>query len=1000
MIHARAFALVMLNGSLDDEFVVPFLDGLCASGYRGVCLHPRDGLRVPYNSRFYWERISHLISLARARDLEVCHYDEFPFPSGSAGGLMPALWPESRMRELDFSFVDETLGADNLISLGPQPLLALVRFREENQVWRDAQDVTPDTGPHLDTWVWGHWHNRFYTGTHHVREERHERAVADRFNLVYRPETPIEPGERLLAVRLQTVAGQKGQSGKPDLTRPDVSEAFLKLIYTRFSELSTKHNLENTPVFQDEVTFGTEFPWNGEIERRLSAVWGERETHGDNWARGFLAMWAPRIDEWETARFSYRRAAGEALEAGWFARAQKFCAQNNLRVMGHLPGEESIFAHSQLMGDAFKTLRHFDVPGYDIISGHIPDENSSQSLGAKLVQSAAWLDGKPSMAEAFAANGFHADLASNRSVLGWLGAHDFTHVFDHSTYLSALGVRKYDAPPVNNRFNPLDVGRADLWRWHDWLCDQLEEFRFHPRTLVVFPAESLARYRWSEGELWRDETELLESWFSFLCAQSLDVLWVPSHRLADVEPVEQGFQLREHVFQTLLVPPLHSFHEEVWAQLNRFVDEAGFHWFAPDDARSVAVFGGAKGSEARPIPAQHRVSCRAGERLSSGAAWFAPFVDARVQSAHTLLQSVRQNASGDEMLLLLNPHEFAVEANLSGDWSALPQPPNAQAAFVDEERITLAPRDVQLLKRARAEANSPRIEVRAREVELRWSAPNVLSLSSGTAHLEGFDSRPFSPVAISSLWPLSTPISPSEAVWAPPYSAADLPSPLEFQVSFPIELAQSLTELSVVWDAESLPPGARAWWNNTQLQPVLRDVFDHNNTVWPVPASLLVAGTHGLTLQATSTNAAQGVLERPIVRGAFSAFVDETHAPVLRAIPTDWMPFTLKSWPELGAPEMFGPVEYRMQFFVDEAPSRGAWELSVPPFVGVAEVFVDERFAGKTSWEPRVVPIGSLTKGNHHVFLRVWGSWNNVFSALNRVSNGLNEAPVLRFRAR
>jgi hypothetical protein len=49
---------------------------------------------------------------------------------------------------------------------------------------------------------------------------------------------------------------------------------------------------------------------------------------------------------------------------------------------------------------------------------------------------------------------------------------------------------------------------------------------------------------------------------------------------------------------------------------------------------------------------------------------------------------------------------------------------------------------------------------------------------------------------------------------------------------------------------------------------------------------------------------------------------------------------------------------------------------------------------GRSSWAPRRVKLGELA-GNATVRVRLHGSWNNVFSRLNRVENGFTNQPVL-----
>lgn len=994
----RVFALAMLNSSLRDEEVVPFLDGLKEAGYEGICLHPRDGLLVPYASRAYWNKIDHILSLARERGFAIWHYDEYPFPSGIAGGIIPADDPSTVVRGMSFEEVELTPNRDGLIEVGGESLLALLRYRENEQGEKiDVRDATADCGSILDTWAWGQWHNLNYTAALNIDKEEHERAVSGRYTRMFLSEEPLEADEKLLAVKLVASPGKAGTPGLPDVMRPEVTDLFLEMIYSRLSELSAKHDLVNTPVFQDEVAFGATWPWNREIASRLEPLWGE------DWRVKLAALHAPNVAGWEQTRTQYRAATQDAFEQNWCMRIRDYCHAHNMQVTGHFAGEESIYAHCQLLGNIFKNLRHFDIPGYDIISSTISnDVNRSQQTGIKLVQSAAWLDGrKPTMVEVFGAHGHHSDLQRQRNVLAWLGVHDFALVFDHSAYGNTQGIRKYDAPPVSTRFNPLVAGRPDLWNWHNWFADLMQEYAFAPRTLVLFPVESLARYCVAEIELWREEVSLLETWFHYVCAASLDVIFLPSHLLDEVEARADGFHLQGQVFENFLVPPVVSLQQETWEKVGQLSGHPGFAW-SPHKSRAVAVFGGDAGSRNEAIAATRVFPCDEAELVEKKAAFFDDILQTPLgafKTDVTLLKTLRRNAAGEELLVLLNTHDRGVKVQCGQmPGVAVVQPPQelAGSSYINGE-VELQPREVLIFRRELQEEGNALAQ--AEEVlpvasHFRIAAPNFLKLETGVQRLEEQGEAAFVPQAVTATWKMpELPYIGSEKTklfWAP-YSQAALPRPLRLEVEFFITLKEPLVNLGVLLDDDSAPRNVEVTWDGQVLAVEKVDILDQGNTLYRIPAELLTAGTHRLQFAGMVTKGSEGVLERPILVGDF--FCDTEGA--LRAANTTWQEWGGESWPQLGMPEGFGPHEYEFEFDLSSGQSVDGWSLKLPLNTGVAQVWINEVDCGKTSWSPRLVRAQGLKIGKNLVSVQVHGSWNNVYSCLNALENGLVSGVLL-----
>jgi hypothetical protein len=995
----RVFALAMLNSSLTDEEIIPFLDGLKEAGYQGICLHPRDGLLVPYASRLYWKKIDHIIALARERGFEIWHYDEYPYPSGIAGGMLTADDSSLAVQGLHFEEVDLTPNRNGLIEVGDEPLLALLRYRENELGEKvNVRDVTADCGSILDTWAWGEWHNLNYTGALNIDKEVHERAVSGRYIRVFASEEPLREGEKLLAVKLAISPGKANTPGLPDVTRPEVTDRFLEKIYSQLAELSEKHGLVNTPVFQDEVAFGAAWPWNREIAGRLKPVWGE------DWRVKLAGLHAPNVAGWEQTRAEYRAATQDAFEQNWCVRVRDYCHANNLQVTGHFAGEESIYGHCQLLGNIFKNLRHLDIPGYDIISSTISNDiNRSQQTGIKLVQSAAWLDGrKPTMVEVFGAHGHHSDLQRQRNVLAWLGLHDFSLIFDHSAYGSAQGIRKYDAPPVSTRFNPLVAGRPDLWNWHNWFADLMQEYVFTPRTLVLFPVESLARYSVGEIELWREEVSLLETWFHYVCAASLDVIFLPSHLLDQIEVHDDGFHLQGHVFDHFVVPPVASLQQETWEKVVELSGHPGFAW-SPAKSPTVTVFGEEVDSHTEFVPGERVFVCDEAELISRKAGFFDDMLQSTLREFATdvtLLKTVRRNAQSEELIVLLNTHDKAVPVECEHvPGTAIVQPPQdiAGSSYVDGI-IEMQPREVLIFRSEApgvAEASIPSEKLLPISSHFQITAPNFLKLENGIMRLDEWGETAFAPQPVSASWQMpGLPYkgSPEVKLFWPPYSLAPLPHPLQFEAEFNVSLEENLTNLGVLLDDDSAPRDVIATWSGQVIAPRKADILDQGNTLYQIPAALLTAGVHQLKFVGTLSKASEGILERPILHGDFVC----EEAGKLRAAPAGQVEWQGETWLQLGIPEGFGPHEYEFLFELNDEQAKDNWNLHLQLNTGVAQAWINETDCGKSSWAPRLIPAQGLIAGQNNVRVQVHGSWNNVYSCLNFQENGLIGSVTLK----
>ncbi|MGH3148490.1 MAG: glycosyl hydrolase, partial [Rubrobacter sp.] len=84
------------EGEAGEGRISRLLEGHGRVGYGGVFLHPRPGLVTEYLSPRWFKLIRHAVRECKRLGLVPYLYDENSYPSGFAGGHVPARVPEAR----------------------------------------------------------------------------------------------------------------------------------------------------------------------------------------------------------------------------------------------------------------------------------------------------------------------------------------------------------------------------------------------------------------------------------------------------------------------------------------------------------------------------------------------------------------------------------------------------------------------------------------------------------------------------------------------------------------------------------------------------------------------------------------------------------------------------------------------------------------------------------------------------------------------------------------
>lgn len=94
----RSFPFYSLNDKLGREEIGRQVEEFSRAGYGGFYLHARTGLLTPYMGEDWWDAIGAAVDAAAVSNLYAWFYDEYNWPSGYAGGMVPRKGPEYRAK--------------------------------------------------------------------------------------------------------------------------------------------------------------------------------------------------------------------------------------------------------------------------------------------------------------------------------------------------------------------------------------------------------------------------------------------------------------------------------------------------------------------------------------------------------------------------------------------------------------------------------------------------------------------------------------------------------------------------------------------------------------------------------------------------------------------------------------------------------------------------------------------------------------------------------------
>ncbi|UCE05604.1 MAG: hypothetical protein JSW07_18700, partial [bacterium] len=409
------------NGELDEKEMEWQLREYKQKGIPGLFIHGRFGLKVPYLSDEWFERVKFVVEKAKEIGIDIWIYDEMNWPSGTAERQVLKKYPYLRQKYLElvvlnvdgplFTFLEAT--DSRYINTGnSKPIAAFACSVDE---FEHGIDNLIDLTPNLS------------------------------FDKVIPWEAP--PGQWKLLYFLE-----KEVDYYIDTLNPESTNRFIELTHEGYKRVVGKDFGTIVPGFYtDEPAMyyyqvGIDnfvIPWSNQMFKIF------RQRRGYDLKPYLPALYTNMGVRTAKIRYDFWRTLTEQYAETYYKRIRDWCDENGVIFTGHLLFEEWLRGHARCEGNIFRYLKHMHLIGVDHLYPKIgTEEEPAEHVSLKIASSAAHHFGSTRLlCESMGGTYWDCTLERMKWIANWeyvLGVNIFNN---HGYHYSIEGERKRDWPP-------------------------------------------------------------------------------------------------------------------------------------------------------------------------------------------------------------------------------------------------------------------------------------------------------------------------------------------------------------------------------------------------------------------------------------------------------------------------------------------------------------------------------------------------------------------------
>jgi hypothetical protein len=375
-------------------------------GIRQVIIHPRPGLITPYLTAEWFALVNYAVEKAKSMGMKIWLYDENSYPSGFAGGNVPARMPEARSIMLQRI---ETLNPDTL------KLKIICKFQKT----RDKYVLIDSSS-----------------------------QVKSEIPFIVFAELPAPSSAWF------------GGFSYVDIMQKKVTQQFLDLTIGGYA-VGLKNEFGNTVsgIFSDEPNISG--VWGPNLIPYTPALFESFNKKYGYDLRASLPALFEETGNWRKVRHDFYSVLLDLFIDNWAVPYSEYCAKNNLLMTGHYWDHD--WPRPTGVPDNMALEAYSQVPGIDVLmnnwyggfSGQFGNNRMVRELGSLANQ----LGKKRRLSETYGASGWDLTFKDMKRIGDWEFALGVNLMNQHLSYMTIAGARKRD--------HPLSFSWIDPW-WQDY----------------------------------------------------------------------------------------------------------------------------------------------------------------------------------------------------------------------------------------------------------------------------------------------------------------------------------------------------------------------------------------------------------------------------------------------------------------------------------------------------------------------------------------------------
>jgi len=539
------------NGELDEAEMEWQLKEYKAKGIPGLFIHGRFGLKVPYLSDEWFERVKFAVKKGKEIGLDIWIYDEMNWPSGSAERQVIKKYPYLGQKYMEMVTLHIT-----------GPLFIYLEATDTRYV------NTGDSKP---------------IAAYACSLEDYENGIENFIDLTPQLSfNKIVPWEAPAGKWVLMYFLEKEIDYYIDALNPESTQRFIELTHDRYKKAVGDEFGTVVPGFYtDEPAMhyfqvGTDnfiVPWSSQMFKIF------RERNGYSLKPYLPALYANMGAITSKIRYDFWRALSDQYDECYYGALRKWCDENGVLFTGHLLFENWLRGHARCEGNVIKHLKNMHMTGVDHLYPKIGSENEpGEHVELKMASSAAHHFGsKRLLCESMGGTYWDCSLERMKWIANWeysLGVNLFNN---HGYHYSIEGERKRDWPPSQ-------FYHHTWWKYYDKFTIYMARLghvltggRHVAKVLILYPINSI----WTNyiPQHCTKISALIESDFNYMTDALLHLHYDFDYVDEDVlieSKIENGvIHIADEDYQMIILPPVTHMKKSTLDKIRKFVESGG-----------------------------------------------------------------------------------------------------------------------------------------------------------------------------------------------------------------------------------------------------------------------------------------------------------------------------------------------------------------------------------------------------------------------------------------